>query len=72
MADDDSEKRPKQMSEPHDGGTPSIASLEGENSGSSRPSFNDPLPRAARDETQEERSPSRRPENLDATASDPR
>jgi len=72
MADDDSEKRPKQMSEPHDGGTPSIASLEGENSGSSRPSFNDPLPRAAADETNEERSPSRRSEELGETTPEAR
>ena len=59
MADDSATPR-KRISEPHDGATPSIASLEGAAADPPRPSFNDPLPRGAPDETTEERSPSRR------------
>ena len=62
MADDDSAKPRKRVSEPHDGATPSIASLEGESGAAPRASFNDPLP-VAPDETHEERSPDRRPDD---------
>ena len=71
MPDNDSAKPRKRTSEAHDGGRPSIASLEGESGAALRASFNDPLPRAATNEA-EEQSPSRRPSDLDAGMADAR